>query len=124
MFLLKLSGIQSYMYLFCRQIKFPCTMCTKKYNTKSELEKHIKQVHSLPDGGINNRPGPPGGGIITGVPGGGINTGAPRPGGGVNTGAPGAGGGINTGVPGPEGGPGAGSGPNTQFTQEYKCSRT
>ena len=86
-------------------------MCTKKYNTKSELEKHIKQVHSLPDGAINTGPGPPGGGINTGVPG---------PGGGINTGAPGPGGGINTGVV----GAGAGPGPNTQFTQEYKCSKT
>lgn len=31
-------------------------MCTKKYNTKSELEKHLKLVHSLPDGGINSVP--------------------------------------------------------------------
>ena len=36
-----------------RQIKFPCTQCTKKYNTNSELKKHIKQVHpsTLPVGG-------------------------------------------------------------------------
>ena len=108
MFVLKLSGTQSYMYLFCRQIKFPCTICTKKYNTKSELEKHIKQVHSLPDVAINT--GAPG-------PGGGINTG-PVPGGGINTGVPGPGGGINTGVVGTR------LGPNTQFTQEYKCSKT
>ena len=74
-------------------------MCTKKYNTKSELEKHIKQVHSLPDGAINTGPGP----------GGGINTGVPGPGGGINTGVVGA---------------GTGPGPITQFTQEYKCSKT
>ena len=40
----------STIFIIFRQIKFPCTQCSKKYNTNSELQKHIKQAHpsSLP----------------------------------------------------------------------------
>jgi len=41
----RISNLNQHIRVVHKQIKFNCTLCIKKYNTKSELHKHIKVAH-------------------------------------------------------------------------------